>query len=152
MAIVACLLLLLSCSIAGHASPTSSLATGWHDEQVDRKATDRVWLYDNTSKTSSAIRSTAEQDEVLVKRASSSSPSHRHWSPHLDIAGLRQATTSTLRKPPVIGSDHSRWPGLGTVAPSQALQDRPSADHTVGESTGKRPYKANRRSPGSPAK
>ena len=84
MAVLACLLLLLSISIAGQAIPfEASLATDLQDglNGGDQgRATGKEWLYMDRNKPAPLVRrGTAELDEVLFKRMSGS-PSHRRWS------------------------------------------------------------------------
>ena len=133
MHVVVCPLLFLSCSIAGHAAPMSSLATNWQDEQVGEKAAGKTWLYDDRSMTPSAIRDTAEPEEVLVKRTSGSS-SQRRWSPHLQDTGLLSVPPihtplNAPSAPQQPGSPKASWPPLSRPAPSHIPLGEPSATH-----------------------
>ena len=151
MAVVVCLLLLLSYSIAGQARPSAlSLTTGRQNKRIDEKATGKPWLYSDGSKILPAIHGTVEPDEVLVKRTSSRSPSSRRWSPHGQGTGLQPVPPNNIYPgapfvPLILGGDHSRWPGLSTAPPSQVPGDAPVATHTEPGSSSKQPAKANRR-------
>ena len=156
MVVVACVLLLFSCSIASQARLTSSLAAGWQDGQVVRK-TNKVWLYNDRNKTppwlrSSGRRGTAqpEPEEMLVKRTSGSS-SHRRLLLHLQSTSLRPEPPNhihpgALPAPVSLGGG---WPGLSTAAPSHGPAEGPSVPHTEPGSSSKQPNKAKRRPYGS---
>ena len=158
MAAVTCLLLLLSYSVARQITPSAlSLVTGWQDGQIGATDTGKRWLYDDFKKTpplvrSPGIRGNDELDEVLVRRTSSRSPSHRRWSAHLQSTGLQQAPPSqmgALPAPHFQGGDHSRLPALGMVTPSPFPADGPVAPHIEPRSSSKRPHKPDRRPYGS---
>ena len=130
MASVACLFLLLSRSIAGQATPTSALATLPVARHSDLHGAD-------------------ELDEVLVERTSSRSPSHRHSSPHLQGTGLQQVlptrnSPGAPLAPPVLQS-HDLSMTMSPHNPAEA----PAVPRIDLGSSSKRPYKADRRPPGS---
>ena len=134
MIIVACLLLLLSFSTAGQATPTSSLISP-------------------PIASTSGTHDTAEQDNLHVKRTSGSS-SHRPWLSHVQVSAVQPVSPTHISSggpaaPSVVGDHHNRWPGLSTAPPSRVPADGPSADPIVAESSGKRPYTANKRPRGS---
>ena len=154
MAAVACLLLWLSCSIAGQATPTSSssLAMDWQTIQGSEKATGHAWPYNDRIKTSPVMGDTAELDEVLVKRTSRS-PSYRRWSPPAQGTGMHTSPPTYFYPgapvpPHILGGDHSRWLGLSTATPSQLPEDAPLAPHSEAGSSSMWPNKAKRRPPG----
>ena len=134
MAVVACLLLLLYCSTAGQATPTSSssFATGWQDGQLDGKA-GRAWLYNGRSKTPSALRGTTGPNEMLVKRTSSSSM-HRPRFVHPQETGPHPVphshTLPSAPPPPQVEelADHSHQADLSTPTPSYVSAVVPSTD------------------------
>ena len=147
MTVVACLLLLLSSSIAGQAATTASLATGWHDEQMDRRSISQTWLYNERNKSASAMRTTAELEETLVERTSSSS-SQRRRLPRLQDTSPQQVPPHHL----IPGEEASSilgGPDLNIAAPLHVPAEAPVAPHTDLGSSSKRPYKANRRPRGS---
>ena len=140
MTIVACLLLLISFSIAGRAtlttsSSTSSLATGWQDEHVGDEATGRIWLYKDRKKTSSALHGTAELGEKLVKRTSDSS-SHRRSSGHPQRTGLQQKRPTRISPgaPPAphsLAGDTATWSSLNRPAAPEMPSEERSTTHTA---------------------
>ena len=135
MAIVACFLLLLSCSIAGQATPTSSLAT-------------------QPAAHSPGIRDPHELDEMLVKRTSGS-PSHRRSSPHLQGNGLQPVSPSPTppTAPPaqhiLVAADHLRRPDLSSATPLQVPADARPAPHAEPERSSRRSFNVNKRPRGS---
>ena len=139
MAAVVCLLLLLSCSIAGQATHRSSLATGWQNDQVSEKAESTAWKCNDCSKAPSAIHGTTAPDEKLAKRTNSSPPSHHHFV-RLQPVPTTHTPTGAPPARHVLAADHFRLPGMSTATPSQGPAVGPSADHTVATSSGKRPY------------
>lgn len=156
MAVVACVLLLLSCSIAGRATPTPSLATGWQEGDIGEKAAaEMTWLYEDRNKTppvarASGIGGTDGLDEVLIKRTSGS-PWHRPGLAHKQGTGLQPVPpTIPPGAPPaphVLRADNTRWPALSSATPSQISAVGPSAPHTEPESSTKQPDKAFKRHP-----
>ena len=131
MVAVACIVLLLCCSIAGQATLTLSLAIS----PVARPT---------------GIRGSVEPDEVLIKRTSRRFSSQRPWSPHLQDTGLQPVPPTYVLPiaPPAphnLEDDHSRWPALNTAAPSHA----PVAPHTEPASSSRQPATAKRRPRGS---
>ena len=151
MGVATCLLLLLSCSIAGQATPSrSSFATGWQDDHLGEKAAGKAWLYIDESRTTPAMRGTDELEEVVVKRTSSNSSSHRPRSPPLQRTGLQAVppdhnTSGAPSATHAYGSgSHSRLSDLSTAIPSHVPQERPSAPHPEAGSSSKRPHKAKR--------
>ena len=142
MAIVALLLLLLFLNIAV-VTPTSSLATGWQDEQAGGNATGKAWLHNKRSKGPSGRRGTAEPGEVLVKRTSGSSWNGR-LSPHLQGTGLQSIPHNRVHQGAPLAPHLLGNPGLSTATPFQVQPDAHSAPHTEPGSSGKRTYKANR--------
>ena len=125
MAVVVWLLLLLSCSIAGQATPTLALATPLVAH-------------------STGIDGNAEPGYLLVKRTSSS-PSPLRWSVH------RQRTARQPVQPnhtPHIAAPLPHVLGgsiLRAATPSHVPAAGPSADATVPQVLTKLPYPANRR-------
>ena len=146
MVVVACLLLLLSCSTAGQAYPLSSHAAGWQDVQAGEKAVDKVWP---PLTRSARIRGTAEPDEVLVKRTSRSPSHHRSLPP---LHGTERQPVPPSHVPPTVPPApivRGGPPSLNTAPPSSAPAIGPSAPHEESGSSSKRPTKANRRPRGS---
>ena len=129
MAVVACLLLLLSCSIAGQAMPTSSSPLA--------------------NKTPSAMHGTAELDSVLVKRTSSRSPSHRHGSRHVRGTRLQPASSSPPTPHVLVAADHRHQTDLSMATPSQVPAVGPSAPHHKQGNLNMMSYKVGRRPRGS---
>ena len=134
MVVVACLLLLLSNSIAGQALPTSSRTAPLAARSLD-------------------VLGTAEPGNLLARRTRSIPFSHRPWSPHLqDTARPPVPPSYTPLGPPsmphVLGGEQSGWPGLSTAEPSRVPENGPFVDPTVGESSGKQLHKTNRRPSG----
>ena len=97
---------------------------------------------------------------MLVKRTSSSSPSHRPWLPHLQGNGLQAVSPGPI--PPIAppaphilgGPDHRHLPSLSTANPSHVPAGGPSVDgslapHTEPASSSMAHYKAFRRPRGS---
>ena len=150
MAVILGLLLLLSCSIAEQASPSSSLATGWQDEHFGGKPNGKGWLYNDSNESSplarsAGLRGTAELPEMLVKRTSGS-PSNRRLPSHLQNTGLQQVTPSHIQSgtPPAPDARAD-----STATSSHVPADAPVASHTESGSSSKQPNKINRRPPGS---
>ena len=151
MAVVACLLLLLLCSIAGQATPTKFFATGVQAVQVGEKGTGTTWLHDDRSKTPSAMRGIEELGEVLSKRTSGT-PWHRPWLAPLQDTGVQQVPPSHMGAPPAQYVQGGNWRGLSTVTPLQNPAVGPSAPHTEAGSSSKQPNKASKRHWGSLSK
>ena len=144
MAAVACLLLFLFFSIAGHATPLSSLATGWPDGPNGSKATAMVWP---PLACSAEKCGTAEPDEMLVKRTSRS-PSKSRWLPHLQGTGLEQVPPNHV-PPPALAAYIQGGPDHSTATSSQVPADAPVVAQTKPGSSTKRHYNVNRRPRGS---
>ena len=152
MASVACLLLLLSCRIAGQAIPPSFLATGWQDKQggqIGVEATSKGCLDNVCNKPPSAMHVAGKPDEMLVKRTSHSS-SHRPRSPCQQRTGGRPVLPNHIS--PVApsarhiqGGDHSGWPALSTSTSSHTPAVGPSAPSTEPGSASKQQDKPKRR-------
>ena len=149
MKIVVCLLLLLSCSIAGQALPTSSLATDWQNGQIGGKAEGQGWSYNDRTKIpllirSAGGRSTAEPSETLVKRTSGS-PSPLRWSHRRRRTDWQPVPPSPVHPAAPLAPDIV---GGSTATPPHFPADGPSVPHTEPESSSKQPNKAKRRPPG----
>ena len=138
MAVIAFILLLLSCSIAGQATPTSSPAP-------------------RPAARSTGIRGTAERDEMLVKRTSgSSSHRRRRWSPHLQGSVLQQeppirnSPGAPPAPQPVVGN-RADWPPLSRPAPPHIpageLSAAPTEVHEPYSMLHRRPYRSLKENP-----
>ena len=162
MAVVAWLLFLLSCSIAGHATPTSSfssLAAGWQEERVGEKSSGKAWIYHGCSKTPSLVRSAGircndELDEVLVKRTSSRLPLHRPWLTQRPTAVLQTGPPTHLPLGAPSAPHVFEGPDLSMSTPLHVPPYIPptkgsSAPHLEPGSLSKRPFDINRRPRGS---
>ena len=135
MTAIACLFLLISCSIAGQATPTSSFATP-------------------PAAQSPGIRGTDELHEMLAKRTSGSS-SNRRLSPNLQSTGFRPASATYIPRGPlfvphVLEEDNSRSPALSMAIPSAHVPaDGPSVSHSALASRNMRHFDINKRPTGS---
>ena len=133
MAIVACIWLLLSYSLAGQAKSASSLGS-------------------SPVAHSSGMHGIAKPEDLLVKRTSGSHL-HRPRLPSVQGTGLQPLPPTYIplgapRASHALGGDHSGPSAPGMVIPSQVSGEGPSTDPSVAKSVGKRPYKANKRPPG----
>ena len=150
MALVVWLLLWLSSSTAGQATLTPSLATGWPDKRVGERVTGRTSIHSDGSKAPSAMRGSAEPDEMLVKRTSRSSL-RRPWLTYQQPIPHNHILPSV---PPPLqlqgAAGHSHQTGLSTMTPSSvpavapSLQG-PSAPHHEPGSSSLAHYKVVRR-------
>ena len=157
MAVVACVLLLVTCSLAGRASSTSSLATGWQEEQTSGKAAaDVTWLYEHRKMPPPEaclpdLCVTAELDEVLIKRTSGS-PFHRPSSAHRQGVVLEPLPSSQISTGAPLVPHVQEGPALSTTSPSQFPAGSPSAPQNGPGSSSTLHYKVDRRPYGSLSK
>ena len=123
MTFVACFLLLLTFSIAGQATPTSSPATG-------------------PAARSAGVRGPSEP-------RTSRSSSHHRWLPRLQGTGLQPEAPPVFAPGERPSPDVLGGLDLSTAAPSQVAEDGPSAPHTQPASSSIEYYKVDRRPYGS---